>query len=1026
MTEGATKGNKGRVAILIQFIFMSAILLILAQWTVAPRSASAEESRYRRSTSNSRLSISSAYWDAERHRLTARGTAPSRTGISIENAGNGQVIGSTYSDRNGRWSFRHELSIAPCSIRVSAGRVSDTRTVSNASSECDRTQPAPVTLAGISISGPATIVENTSAAYTCTATYSDSSTGNVTSGATWSDNSSAASINSGTLTAGSVSSNQTVVITASFGGISATYAVTIQNTASSPTLTGLTVNGPSSVNQGSTATYSATASFSDGSSTAVTPVWSENSSFASISAGGVLTAGTVTSSQSVLIIATYTAGGTTISASKSVAIAGSTPPDTSVSINSTSSNRGTLPSGPVTEQPLTNISGYKVFGVNDLGMHCGDLDHRIASILPPYNVLHAQVVLQGTSTSNLPEILTPSDVEVVYSAASNPNDPALQNPPSEPIFKTDFWDLNQTMSGNSLAFDGYDPFYPPSTLELFPLDTDMGLPAPDLALLYPVSGTGRLVADQQNMPGVDAPYSVNTPQTMNRFDSDLPFFVNFPFGYELTNMNWFAADGIPMTPYDDFGRKNSFPLVRVQAKTANTSLTGRTGEIIASTDAVIPISAEADCFRCHASAVDGGNAQAACIPGQDAGCTTEGSLRSRTPFTVVQAADDTADVPYNVKREWAADNNILRLHDAKHGTDIQNMTPVVCQSCHYSPALDLAHVGPVGPNDPDANGREQKIHRSNSRVMHSFHGQFTDLFVNDMPAPTDSRRLDPATGKPVVNAFVKDKLNQSCYQCHPGRDTQCLRGAMFTGGLICQDCHGGMQQVGDDFSAGFSAQTPYPAGADLTKRVPWANMPACQSCHTGDAVDNLGMNDSNVIRASDNIRLLRAYRNNDTARAKPIVATNRRFAENEVNGKEVLYRYSKGHSGIYCEACHGSTHAEWPVQPESGSSVANDNMAAIQLQGHTGKIIECNTCHTGSLPNTLGGPHGLHPVGNTSFANGGHENLAERSRDECRACHGNNGEGTVLSRAAQNRSLRGVNLTKGQMVSCNLCHRNQL
>ena len=85
-------------------------------------------------------------------------------------------------------------------------------------------------------------------------------------------------------------------------------------------------------------------------------------------------------------------------------------------------------------------------------------------------------------------------------------------------------------------------------------------------------------------------------------------------------------------------------------------------------------------------------------------------------------------------------------------------------------------------------------------------------------------------------------------------------------------------------------------------------------------------------------------------------------------GIQVLYRLSKGHSGIFCEACHGSTHAEWPVLPESGTFVANDNMAAIQLQGHTGKIMECTACHAaGSLPVALGGPHGMHPVGDSRF-----------------------------------------------------------
>jgi hypothetical protein len=726
------------------------------------------------------------------------------------------------------------------------------------------------------------------------------------------------------------------------------------------------------------------------------------------------------------------------------------PPDTSKSINSTSQNRGTFPAGPVVEQPFVNQFRFRILSANDLGMHCGDLDHRIASILPPFNVLHAQVIQTVGTILRPRQILTATDVDVVYSASSNPNDPALQRAATAPIFKTNFWDPNPASPGASLAFNAYNPFYPADTLVLFPLDKDMGLPAPDLALLYPLLGGPALVAAQQDMPGVLAPYAANTPQPFARFDTDFPFFVSFPFGYRLASMNWFAADGIPVAPFDDSGRNNSFPLMRVQAKSKFTdpTVTVKAGDLLASVDAVVPVSAESDCWRCHTSSVDGGNHQAACIPGgvddnTTPTCQTEGSPRSGTPFIVAQAAEDTADVPPEVKREWAADTNIVRLHDAKHPTVIpklEDSTPVVCQRCHYSPALDLAHVGPLGPGDPDANGREQKIHQTNSRVMHTFHSQFTDLFDNVMPVPTDPLRFDLLLGKPVVNTFVADKLNNSCYQCHPGRNTKCLRGAMFNGGLVCFDCHGTMEQVGNDFSQNFSLATPFgtPGSTDLNKRIPWANEPKCQSCHTGDEVDNLGLTDPNVIHSQDcstnpcqdGIRLLQAYRTND-GNATPIVATNKRFAENDANATAgpptvlpVLYRLSKGHGGVFCEGCHGSTHAEWPVQPESGASIANDNMAAIRLQGHTGKIVECGTCHSaGTLPTAgptaLDGPHGMHVVGDPAWMSGSHGPLAFCTPNSCRPCHGQLGKGTVLAKLAT--TLRN-DLQKGQPVHCTICH----
>lgn len=701
------------------------------------------------------------------------------------------------------------------------------------------------------------------------------------------------------------------------------------------------------------------------------------------------------------------------------------------SINSTGQNKGSLPPQPVSTYDFVNLSGFRVLAVNDLGMHCGDLDHRVASILPPFNVVHSQVVKRG----RLPEILNDQAARVFYSAAYNPRDPALQRAPTAPIYKTNFWNRNPR-TGNTIAFDAYDPFYPPGILSQFPLDRDIGLPVPDLWELY--LGSKTLIASQQSMPSVTSlnpvtrsSYRVNRGQAFTRFDRALPFFLSFPFGYLLADVNWFSADGVPITPFDDFGRSNSYPLMRITARDRTGSLTGTRLKIMATVDTVLPVSAEADCFRCHTSSVDGGNAQAACLPGLDASCPRQGSPtnRSGVGFAVTTADQDTAKVPQKVKREWAADWNIVRLHDAKHGTTLASTTPVVCQRCHYSPALDLAHLGPMGPDDAGANGREQKIHRSNSRVLHTHHGKM-DLFRAAMPPPNDARRKDPNTGKPVINTYVLNRLNQTCYQCHPGRDTNCLRGAMFNGGLVCQDCHGSMVRVGNDFSANFP-RVPFPNGADLSRRVPWASEPGCQSCHTGDVLTTIAGKDANVIAAPDGIRLLQAYRVGDST-ATPIKAPGSRFAENEVNGNRVLYRLSAdSHSGITCQACHGSTHAEWPVNPSGGGVIANDNRAAIALQGHAGKITECKVCHgTATLPANLDGPHGMHPVSSSRWI-GGHGDFLERtSRNSCRACHGRNGEGAVLSKTPVARSLQAedktVTLKPNQLVSCGLCHSNPL
>jgi parallel beta-helix repeat protein len=80
------------------------------------------------------------------------------------------------------------------------------------------------------ISGPNEVNGGSEAQYTCTAHYSDGSTSTVTSSASWSENSSYASINSsGYLTTTSVSSDQACTITASYGGKSDIHSVTIKN-----------------------------------------------------------------------------------------------------------------------------------------------------------------------------------------------------------------------------------------------------------------------------------------------------------------------------------------------------------------------------------------------------------------------------------------------------------------------------------------------------------------------------------------------------------------------------------------------------------------------------------------------------------------------------------------------------------------------------------------------------------------------------------------------------------------------------
>ena len=495
--------------------------------------------------------------------------------------------------------------------------------------------------------------------------------------------------------------------------------------------------------------------------------------------------------------------------------------------------------------------------------------------------------------------------------------------------------------------------------------------------------------------------------------------VGQPLGGVITNVNWFRADGIPILPVDDSGRDNAYPLVRVMAKQG--------GVAVAATDVVLPVAAEADCQNCHVYTDDCDTAALGGVPVDPANCigvaVSPGAV-SGAEF-VVETIDTAPGGTVEQRLLNAAKINIVRLHGAKHTTTLDETRNVVCASCHYSPALDLAQVGPK-----NIGATQQVGNISMSRAMHGHHGELMvdgSLVFPDMPPPDSDERMNNPNAQ-------QDILEKTCYQCHPGKRTQCLRGAMGGAGIVCQDCHGNMTQVGNDFTGEDIVRKHLPDERPNGPRVSWASEPKCQSCHTGDAVNN--NHPANAIVAPDGIRLLQAYTRDEHidhgGDALPILSPDSPFAENET-----LYRLSgnddgsgKGHGGVMCEGCHGSTHAIWPNAKDN----ANDNVAAKQLQGHSGTIMECSTCHeTSGLPrNTQGGPHGMHLVDDRRWWKEGHKDAAKAQNGQpgggtCGACHGSDHLGTVLSRTPVTRSWDVEDSIQptvfaGEPVGCNHCH----
>jgi hypothetical protein len=158
---------------------------------------------------------------------------------------------------------------------------------------------------------------------------------------------------------------------------------------------------------------------------------------------------------------------------------------------------------------------------------------------------------------------------------------------------------------------------------------------------------------------------------------------------------------------------------------------------------------------------------------------------------------------------------------------------------------------------------------------------------NALGMPGDLELPNLSNAMHSKHAGIVPDTIDGCYNCHPGPQTKCLRDVMSQRGLTCVDCHGTMEQVAQNDN-------------------PWLSEPRCDSaaCH-GSA-----------------------------------------FAQDQA-----LYRHSTGHGGLFCEACHDSTHAIAP------SSQPKDGLKFTALQGMAGSLRRCTVCHI-TQPTTAG-PHGL-------------------------------------------------------------------
>ena len=134
-----------------------------------------------------------------------------------------------------------------------------------------------------------------------------------------------------------------------------------------------------------------------------------------------------------------------------------------------------------------------------------DREFSVFSILPPFNVVHSQIVLRDAG--GRPYLADELDVNVSYDAATDPT--GSRNSSSMGVAKTDFWQYANILFGANLAAgEGLTGLYMPAD-------------------------------DPQNRGA----------QPM-----------------EHSNLNeWFSAEGVPITPVDDNLNMNTYPLLRISA-----------------------------------------------------------------------------------------------------------------------------------------------------------------------------------------------------------------------------------------------------------------------------------------------------------------------------------------------------------------------------------------------------------------------------------------------------------------------------
>jgi mono/diheme cytochrome c family protein len=225
----------------------------------------------------------------------------------------------------------------------------------------------------------------------------------------------------------------------------------------------------------------------------------------------------------------------------------------------------------------------------------------------------------------------------------------------------------------------------------------------------------------------------------------------------------FEAKAIPLLPYRADGGFDSYPVLDIEARDSES------GELLAVTKVVTPVSTEAACWRCH-----GGE------PRKFGG----------------GISDETAI-------------NILKVHDYHEGTDLYKQAadgnPQLCQSCHADPALD-------------SEGREGVLNFS--AAMHGWHANYMGEMKNESCFychPVTRGGGDHSLRGVHGSVFEKDEL--VCTNCH-GSMNELAVSLLNNQQDIPRAAELARNLVLDGIPA-----------SSINGRTPWLDQPDCFACH---------------------------------------------------------------------------------------------------------------------------------------------------------------------------------------------------